>query len=122
MKTDKYKKKLEEELAVLEGELKTVGIQDPENPSEWTATQPEENISPADENEVADTIDDFENNAAILRDLEIRYNNVKLALDKIEKGTYGICEINNHPITEDRLDANPAARTCKEHMDTDLTN
>lgn len=122
METNKYKKKLEEELIVLEGELKTVGIQNPDNPSDWVAVQPEENISPADENEVADTIDDYETNTAVLKDLEIRYNNVKLALDKIEKGAYGMCEINNHPISEDRLEANPAARTCKEHMDTDLVN
>ena len=122
MQTDKYKKKLEEELSLLEEELKTLGIKNPENSSDWIAVQPEENISPADENEVADTIDDFEINVAILRDLEIRYNNIKLALDKIEKGTYGFCEIKGHAIDEDRLEANPSARTCKEHMDEDLIN
>ena len=122
MKIDKYKKKLEEELVILEGELEGIGIKNPANPSDWVAVQPEENISPADENEVADTIDDYEINTAILKDLEIRYNNVKLALDKIEKGNYGMCEINNHPISEDRLEANPAARTCKEHMSEDLIN
>lgn len=117
-----YKEKLEEELKILEVELASLGRKNPANPNDWEAVQPEENISPADENEVADTIDDFETNEAILHDLEIRYNNVKLALKKIEDGNYGICEINNHPIDEDRLKANPAARTCKEHMDQDLIN
>lgn len=116
MDTKIYKEKLEAELKALEQELQSVGIKDPNNPKDWIAVQPEENISPADENEVADTIDDFENNRAILNDLEIKYNDVKLALEKIENGTYGICETNNHPIDEERLMVNPSARTCKEHM------
>lgn len=115
-----YKDKLEEELEVLEEELASLGRKNPSDSEDWEAVQPEENISPADENEVADTIDDYEINQAIIRDLEIRFNNVKLALRKIENGTYGVCEINNHPIKEDRLKVNPAARTCKEHIDKDL--
>ena len=116
METTKYKEKLEKELSILEEELNSVGMRNPSSPEDWIAKQPEENISPADENEVADTIEDYEGNAAILKDLEIRYNNVKLALNKIKEGTYGICEANNHPISEERLDAIPSARTCKEHM------
>ena len=118
--TQKYKEKLEEELKIVEEELSKIGVQNPNNPSDWIPKKPEENISPADENEVADTVDDVQINNALVNDLEVRYNNIKLALDKIEKGTYGICEINNHPISEERLDANPSARTCKEHMDRDL--
>ena len=38
------------------------------------------------------------------------------ALERIEKGTYGICEVGNEEIEEDRLNANPAARTCKAHL------
>ena len=120
MKTDIYKKKLEEELVALEKELGTVGVRNSSNPDDWVAIQPEENIAQSDENEVADTMDDYENNMAILRDLKIRYRNVKLALDKIEKGTYGICEVNNHPISEKRLLANPSARTCREHLNENL--
>ncbi len=120
MKTDIYKKKLEEELQNLEKELKGLGIKNFSNNGNWIAVQPEENISPADENEVADTIDDYEINAAILKDLKIRYNNVKLALDKIEKGTYGICEVSGEKISEERLKANPSARTCKEHLNENL--
>ena len=118
--TKKYKEKLEEELKVVEKELSEVGVQDPNNPSNWIPKKPEENISPADENEVADTVDDIQTNNAIVNDLEVRYNNIKIALDKIEKGTYGICEVEGEEISEERLDANPSARTCKEHMNEDL--
>jgi RNA polymerase-binding transcription factor DksA len=37
---------------------------------------------------------------------------VDLALSKIEKGTYGICERCGNPITPERLEAIPYARLC----------
>jgi len=116
METKKFKEKLEKELNLLEKELFKIGIKDPLNPNNWISKKPEENISPADENEVADTIDDSEINNAILNDLEIRYGNVKRALDKIKKGTYGICEVSGEKISKERLEANPSARTRKEYM------
>jgi len=38
------------------------------------------------------------------------------ALEKIKLGTYGICEICGNHIEEERLQANPSARTDKAHM------
>lgn len=38
------------------------------------------------------------------------------ALDKVEKGTYGICDVCNKEINSKRLEANPWAATCVEHM------
>ena len=70
---------------------------------------------PGDLNEAADVIEEFETNSAILKDLEIRFNDVKDALDRLEEGTYGICEIDSKPIPEERLMANSAANTCIEH-------
>ena len=74
------------------------------------------NEDSADPNETADNIEEFEENTAVLKELEIRYNNIKDTLAKIEEGKFGICEISGEPIEEDRLIANPAARTCKKHM------
>ncbi len=37
------------------------------------------------------------------------------ALAKMEEGTYGLCEVNGHPISQDRLEAYPEAPTCIEH-------
>lgn len=115
-----YKEKLEKELVLLEKELSKLGVVTSNNQSDWTVKMPEENISPADENEVADTIDDFEINNAIINDLEINYNNIKIALEKIEKGNYGLCEIDKKQIEEERLRVNPSARTCEKHLNEDL--
>ncbi len=115
-----FKEKLTKELALLEEELSTVGRRNPSNPDDWEATAPQDNVSTADRNEVADEIEDYETNTAILKDLEIRYNEVKSALMRIDEGAYGYCEITKTPIEIERLEANPAARTCKAHLHTKI--
>ncbi|MDO8424239.1 MAG: TraR/DksA C4-type zinc finger protein [bacterium] len=115
---DHFKKKLETEKKVLEKELAKVGRVNPDNPSDWEATPPAgRDTSQADENTVADAIEGYEDNAAIVRTLEDRYNDIKSGLDKIKHGVYGICQVCQKEIEEDRLEANPSARTCKEHVD-----
>jgi DnaK suppressor protein len=112
-----FKKKLEEELASVEIELNDVGRKNPDNKLDWEAEPGDMNIDSADSNEVADNIEEFEGNTAVLKELEVRYNDIKDALKKIEEGKYGVCEISGEPIEKDRLEANPAARTCKTHME-----
>jgi RNA polymerase-binding transcription factor DksA len=115
--TKRFEEKLTAEKALLEKELATVGERNPENPSDWTPTAPVMDTLRADENEVADTFEESHNNAGILNQLEIRYQNVLRALKKIEDGNYGICEISGEPIETDRLEVNPSARTSKAHME-----
>lgn len=114
-----FKNKLESEKALLEEELEKVGRRNPDNPSDWEATPAlaDKDVSAADENTVADSIEEYEDNAAIVSTLEKRYNDIKSGLDKIKHGVYGTCQICGIEIEFDRLDANPSARTCKEHID-----
>lgn len=111
-----FKKRLEEELALVERELKSVGQKNPSNPADWEAKN-DAGAAPADPNELADTFEELGGNAGIVSALEVRYNNIKKALGKIADGTYGTCDIGGEKIEEDRLDANPAARTCIKHME-----
>jgi RNA polymerase-binding transcription factor DksA len=71
----------------------------------------------ADENDIADYGEEADERIATLAELETRWRNVQRALKKIEAGTFGICEISGTPIEPDRLAVNPAARTCKAHME-----
>jgi len=118
MDTEHFKRKLEQELAVVDAELKSVGVQNPHNPQDWEATERKMDVmsAAADSNEAADKQEEYIENRAIVDQLEIRYNNIRRALKKIEDGTYGTCEKNNEPIEPERLEVNPAARTCKAHM------
>jgi len=119
--TKHFKAKLEEELAVVEKELAQVGHINPTNPADWEPTPAKMDIDQADANERSDAVEEYETNTGVLKELEIRFNNIKLALKKIEDGTYGICEISGEPIEAERLEANPAARTNKAHMEEEGT-
>jgi RNA polymerase-binding transcription factor DksA len=111
-----FKSKLETELRNVEAELKTVGRVNPENPKDWQATPADMDIHRSESDEVADGIEAFEENTAILKQLETRFNEIKTALKKIGDGTYGICEVGGEPIPKDRLEANSAAATCLTHI------
>ncbi len=97
-----FKDLLIKEKDILEAELKTV-VQDDDRDR-------------ADETEVADDIEELLSNTAVGGQLEIRLKEVKEALAKIDDEKYGICEVCGESIEEDRLTANPAAKTCKLHM------
>ena len=112
--TEFFKKKLEEEFKTLEEELKTVGRVNPNNPGDWEAIPSDVDIDGADENELADKIEFYEDNSAILKQLETQYNGVRKALAKIAEGKYGICEVCGEMIEKTRLEANPSAQTCKK--------
>lgn len=107
---------LRAELQTVEKELKTVGRKNPANPADWEAKPDKMDIMPADSNEVADSIESYEENTGILKQLEIRFNEIKSALDRIKTGTYGLCETCQKPIETKRLEANPAATSCVKHM------
>jgi RNA polymerase-binding transcription factor DksA len=111
-----FKERLVNERELLKKELQTVGTQDPSNPSDWIPRPPSDEEMGADDNDNADIMEEMGGRNAILGDLEGRLNQVVLALEKIEKGTYGVCEVTGEPIEVARLEANPAARTCKKHV------
>lgn len=111
-----FREKLQKEKVILEEELRSVGKRNPDNPGNWDATAGKIDIDSADENEVADKFEEIEENQMILNGLEPQLHEVESALKRIEEGVYGICEISGKAIERERLEANPAARTCMEHM------
>jgi RNA polymerase-binding transcription factor DksA len=115
MNTAHFRDLLETEKVTLEAELATVGRKNPSNPADWEPV-PSETGKESDPNDQADLMENYGDNTAILNDLEIRYNEVLAALARIEDGTYGICTEGGETIEEDRLNADPAAKTCKAHL------
>mgnify|MGYP001569080021 CR=1 FL=1 len=113
--TDAFKKKLLEEKKLVEAELETVGRRNPENASDWEPVAAVEE-RPVERDEVADKLESFEENVAIVRQLESRLGEINAALNGIRNGTYGICSACGKEIEAVRLEANPAALTCKAHI------
>jgi len=115
MNTEHLKQQLEGEKAKLELEMTDMGHRNPAVPNDWETAAEEPGIE-ADLVDQADIIVNRENTAAIFADLESRYDTILAALGRIEKGTYGVCEVCGDKIEEDRLSADPAATTCIKHM------
>jgi len=107
-KLDKEKKEIEERLQEFAEKGKI--------PDDWEAKFPHydgESGSGALER-AADEVEEYEILRSIEQSLEVRLRDINLALEKIEKGNYGICEKCGKEIEIERLEAMPEARLCKK--------
>jgi RNA polymerase-binding transcription factor DksA len=114
--TNIYKTKLEEEKKLLENELSDLGQID--KTGDWKAV-PEDEINRQevqDEGDMAERAEDYEERSIKLDSLELRLSDINKALEKIKGNNYGVCEKCKRKIEKDRLEVNPAAKTCKECM------
>ena len=116
---EQFKQKLLEEKGVIEKELELIAKKDPKMKDDWDAKfpqfTPEESGSHASLEESADEVEEYEVNLETEHVLEKKLRDVNLALEKIDKGTYGVCEECGKEIPRERLEANPAARFDIEH-------
>lgn len=90
----------------LEGELMKFSKKNPNVEGDWDASFPEYGDE-SDEN--AREVADYLTNKPLEMTLEKKLRDVSKALDRIEKGTYGICKYTGSPIGEKRLRARPAS-------------
>lgn len=116
-KLEKFKTRLEGELVFAETELRSLGHQNPGNEESWDASMDDIDTTATEPDEVADRMEEYEEDREELAAIQKHWHNIKRALTRIEDGSFGICEISGEPIEEDRLEANPSARTCKAHME-----
>ncbi len=123
MDLQQYKTALTKEHDLLRTQLQSIGTLDPTVDGDWISTPEDTEQTEADENIVADRSEEWITRTGELSELETRFNNILRALEKLKTGIYGRCEICNEEIEADRLLANPAARTCKTHIndEVDLT-
>jgi RNA polymerase-binding transcription factor DksA len=113
---DEFKTKLETELQNVTAELQTIATLN-EATGDWVAIPDQTELGDPDENIEADAVEEWNERRALMVQLETRYRNIVRALKKLEDGTFGTCEISGEPIEEERLQANPAARTNLANMD-----
>lgn len=109
-----FKNLLLQEKNKLVNELTSLGVQN-EQGVVWEAVNKEDEDT-ADREDVASSIETYEDKERTISILETQLHDVEVALAKIENGNYGICEVSGEEIELDRLEANPSARTSKAHM------
>jgi RNA polymerase-binding transcription factor DksA len=111
----KIKEKLEKERDILVSEMKDMGKLNPET-GEWETVPEEMNYVETDQNDMADRFEDFESKSSMMKVLESKLKSVLHALKGIGRESFGKCEVCKKDIELARMDANPAARTCKKHI------
>lgn len=99
-------------------QLQEIAVLDTDS-GDWMIRTDNIDQTETDENSQADAAEEADERVSVLAELENQYRIIVHALKKIEAGTYGICEISGEPIEEGRLHANPAARTCIHHMESE---
>ncbi len=100
-----FKEKLLAEKTRLEAELALLGKKVGEGDYETTL-----NDMGDDEDEAASEVEEYVDNLGVESNLEQQLAEVLAALERIEAGTYGICEDSGQDIAVERLEAYPSAR------------
>ena len=113
----KLKEKLEKERDILLEEMRDMGKLNPET-GEWEAIPEVTDHRETDQNDMADRFEDFEARSSRMKVLEPRLTNILRAIKGINRESFGKCEVCKKDIEAARLQANPAARTCKKHLES----
>ncbi len=106
------KQKLEEERRELENILKKIANKDPNLPGDWDTKFPQFEERVAHPEESASEVEEYEMLLDVEHNLELRLKEINEALEKISSDSYGRCEKCKKEIPIERLEANPAAKTC----------
>lgn len=93
----------------LENELSVFAEPNPADKDDYTAKFPDMGDK-ADEN--AAEVAEYSKNLTLEATLEKALKDVNKALERLEKGEYGICRYCNEPIAEKRLFARPVSSAC----------
>jgi len=117
MDNSDHQAKLQAEKDKLLAELKSFAILGRGGKDDWDAVKEEDPGAVATMDEVAEEMEGMNERKAAEVTLETRLQKIDSALDKITAGRYGLCEVGGESIEEERLAADPAARTCKQHLD-----
>ena len=108
---EKMKLFLEDQKIKLEEELKTFAASNPKASGDFNSTFPQYGDK---EDENAAEVATFTDNLSVEKTLEGNLRDVKRALERIAKGTYGVCKYCGKEISEKRLMARPESGSCMD--------
>lgn len=107
---EELKGKLEEQKKSIEKELETFAKKDDVPKGDWETKYPNRENGTMEEE--ADEVQEYGNMLPVEHSLELKLKDVNSALEKIDKGCYGICERCGKEIEEERLRVAPEAKFC----------
>lgn len=113
-KFKKIKEKLEKEKERIEKELSKFAKKDEKVKGDWDTFFPKWNSETEGVSleKAADEVEEYTNLLAVEYTLETKLRDINLALEKIKKDKYGICERCGKKIAKERLNVYPEAKFC----------
>jgi len=112
---EELRQKLEKEKVTIEEELKKFAKKDEKLKGDWDTRFPKwdgSEVGSAALEKAADEVEEYGTLLPIEYNLELKLKNIDLALEKIKKGKYGMCEKCGKKIGGKRLKIYPEARIC----------
>jgi RNA polymerase-binding transcription factor DksA len=112
---DEARTRLEEERKRLLGTKETFAD---EHLEDETETESISELSSLDQHQADVGTETFERekDVSILEQIDAELGDVEHALQRLDDGTYGTCEVDGEPIPDARLEAMPATRFCLKHQ------
>jgi len=111
------KKKLEKEKSSLKKDLLSFASENKKVPNDYKSRYPF-TAGSSDTDDQAREVETYHGRLAIEHALETRLKEVDSALERIENGTYGLCQKCKNEIETRRLSVNPAAPLCLNCKET----
>lgn len=108
--TKKLQKILEDKKESLEKELSRFATKDKDLKHDWDSKYPK--TKDGDMEDAADEVEEYSTSLSIEFNLEKQLKSVDLALEKMKKGKYGLCETCNKAIEKEKLLAFPETLLC----------
>lgn len=107
------KKRLELEKKALEEIIGSFAKEDSKNPGDWKTSYPDFKAEGTLDEE-ADEVEEYSSLLPIEKTLELKLQNIVSAIEKIDSGEYGKCEICGKEIETKRIDLVPETKTCSD--------
>ena len=107
---EELKSQLQIKKRQLESQLSEFATKDPNLKDDWDTTYPR--VPQGNLEEAADEVEEYSTKLNVEFNLESQLKDVNAALEKIERGSFGICEKCKNPIASERLKVSPEARLC----------
>jgi DnaK suppressor protein len=108
---EKFKQLLEQGKKEIEEQLESFTKKDPHIKDDYDADFPDLGTHQSTD-EMAQEVSMYESALPMEHALEQKLRDINLALEKMTKGTYGICENCNEKIPIERLETKPEAKLC----------
>ena len=106
---------LKQQKKIFEEELGKFANKDKKLKGDWDTRFPKPTESSGSQamEDAADQVEKYVNLLPVEHDMELRLQDIDLALKKIKKGVYGKCEKCGKDIPTERLEIYPEARRCR---------